>query len=196
MLDGPGMDAYGRSKVLAERAAWDFVEAEGGHIGLTTILPVAVMGPVMGKDISGSNHIVQRMLAGRLPGFPDLWLPIVDVRDVARAHVLAMTAPRAAGQRILISGGPAIPMKRIGAILKEHLGDAGQAGTHPRHPGLRRPPRRPVQRGVPPDRPRPRLRQKVSGDKARDLLGLAPRDPEQAIVAAAESMIHKSLVTS
>ena len=45
-LDGPGMDAYGRSKVLAERAAWDAV-ADGGP-ELVTILPVAVVGPPCG----------------------------------------------------------------------------------------------------------------------------------------------------
>ena len=196
VLDGPGMDAYGRSKVLAERAAWDFVESEGHGTALTTILPVAVMGPVMGKDISGSNHIEQRMLAGRMPGLPNLWIPIVDVRDVARAHLLAMTTPRAAGQRILVSGGSATSMKRIGAILKEHLGDA--AGRVPT-------------RGIPDFVVRLAARfnaefrsvapdlghaKKISGEKARALLGLEPRDPEDAIVAATESMIHKSLVDS
>lgn len=35
---------------------------------------------------------------------------------------------------------------------------------------------------------------KVSGDKASRLLGLQPRDPEDAIIAAAQSMIAHSLV--
>jgi nucleoside-diphosphate-sugar epimerase len=60
---------------------------------LVAILPVAVMGPVIGKEISGANHIVQRSLDGQIPGYPNMWVPIVDVRDVASAHVLAMTAP-------------------------------------------------------------------------------------------------------
>jgi len=47
----------------------------------------------MGKDVSGANHIVQRMLTGDMPGYPELFIPIVDVRDVARAHVLAITHP-------------------------------------------------------------------------------------------------------
>jgi nucleoside-diphosphate-sugar epimerase len=149
------MDADGRSKVLAEQAAWDLVESEGRRSGLTTILPVAVMGPVTGKDISGSNQLIQRMLAGQLPGFPNLWIPIVDVRDVARAHVLA-------------SGIPDFVV-RLAARFNAEFG--------PMAPDLG-------------------YAKKVSGDKARTLLGLAPRDPEEAIVAAAESMVRKSLVTS
>jgi nucleoside-diphosphate-sugar epimerase len=94
VLNGPGMDAYGRSKVLAERAAWEF--ATGAGLELTTMLPVAVMGPVTpGGAVSGANHIVQRMLDGQMPGFPDMHIPIVDVRDVASAHVAAMTIPKA-----------------------------------------------------------------------------------------------------
>ncbi|MDE8453325.1 hypothetical protein PCJ53_29225, partial [Klebsiella pneumoniae] len=91
VLDGPGVDAYGKSKTLAERAAWDFIGAEGGALELTTMLPVAVIGPVMGKDVSGANHIIQRMLDGAMPAVPNLFIPIVDVRDVASAHIMAMT---------------------------------------------------------------------------------------------------------
>ncbi|WFR67857.1 NAD-dependent epimerase/dehydratase family protein [Curtobacterium flaccumfaciens] len=68
-LDGPGMDAYGRSKVLAERAAWEFA-GETGSPELVTILPVAVLGPVMGDAVSGTNHLLQRMLNGGCPGSP------------------------------------------------------------------------------------------------------------------------------
>jgi nucleoside-diphosphate-sugar epimerase len=57
------------------------------------MLPVAVMGPVMGKQISGANHIIQRCLDGQMTGYPNMYIPIVDVRDVAGAHVAAMTAP-------------------------------------------------------------------------------------------------------
>jgi nucleoside-diphosphate-sugar epimerase len=67
VIDGPGVDAYGKSKILAERAAWDFMATEGGSMELVTMLPVAVMGPAMGKEISGANHIIQRRPDARLP---------------------------------------------------------------------------------------------------------------------------------
>ncbi|MEV4510787.1 aldehyde reductase [Dactylosporangium sp. NPDC049525] len=194
VLDGPGVDAYGRSKTLAERAAWDFMAAEGGALELTTILPVAVMGPVLGGDVSGANHIVQRILGGQLPGYPNLWIPIVDVRDVARAHVLAMTAPGAAGQRFLLAGGPAVAMRQIGAILKAHLGDAAArvpARTIPdlvvRVAAVFSAEFRPVAADL-------HFVKEVSTEKARRMLGWQPRASQDAIVAAGESMVAKSLV--
>jgi nucleoside-diphosphate-sugar epimerase len=195
VLDGPGVDAYGASKVLAERAAWDFVRAEGGSTELTTVLPVAVMGPVLGRDVSGANHVVQRCLNGQLPGYPDLYLPIVDVRDVAFAHVAAMTAPGAAGQRFLVAGDdPAMAMREIGAILRDHFGSAA-----------RRVPTRTIPdvvvrvaalfsaefRSVAADLG---FVKQVSNERARRVLGLQPRPARDAVVAAAESMIARSLV--
>jgi nucleoside-diphosphate-sugar epimerase len=66
------------------------------------------------------------MLDGALPAFPNLFIPIVDVRDVARAHILAMTNPSVAGERFLLSNGRPLPMKEIGAIVKTDLGDAAK----------------------------------------------------------------------
>jgi nucleoside-diphosphate-sugar epimerase len=196
VLDGPGVDAYGRSKTLAERAAWDFVRDEGGSTELTTILPVAVMGPVMGTEVSGSNHIVQRLLAGQMPGYPNMAIPIVDVRDVATAHVLAMTADGAAGQRFLLSSGPSMPMKQIGALLREHLGSAAAkvpTRTIPnvvvRIAALFSPEFRPVVAEL-------GLVKKTSHEKASTVLGWTPRPSEEAVVAAGESLVRKSLVAS
>jgi nucleoside-diphosphate-sugar epimerase len=191
VLDGPGVDAYGRSKTLAERAAWDF---EGGAMELATIVPVAVMGPVMGAEVSGANHIVQRILDGQMPAYPNLWIPIVDVRDVAAAHILAMTTPAAAGQRFLVSSGPAIAMRQIGAILRAHLGDAAKRVPTRSLPNAVV---RLAARFSPQFRPAvPDLGyvRRISSDKARRVLGWKPRDAEDAVVASGQSMIKKSLV--
>lgn len=194
-VDGPGVDAYGRSKILSERAAWEFVAREGGSLELVTVLPVAVMGPVLGKDISGANHIVQRILDGDMPGYPDMHIPIVDVRDVAAAHLAAMTTPEAAGQRFLVAGSePPMAMKQIGAVLKEHLGAAAK---------------RVPTRSIPDVVVRLAARFKdefkpvaadlgyvkqISNDKTRRVLGVEPRGAEDAILAAANSMIDKGLL--
>jgi nucleoside-diphosphate-sugar epimerase len=195
-LNGPGVTPYTKSKTLAERAAWDFIEAEGGSLELATILPVAVMGPIMGTAISGSNHIVQRMLAGGMPAFPDVWIPIVDVRDVAVAHAAAMTAPDAAGQRFLVSAGPAIPMKQIGGILRSRLGEAARNVPTRSIPSfvvrlmsLARPEFRPTV-------PDLGYARKLTSAKAGRILGWAPRKPEDAIVAAGESMVARGLFPS
>ncbi|MGH8080870.1 MAG: NAD-dependent epimerase/dehydratase family protein, partial [Lysobacter sp.] len=97
-------DAYRRSKVLAERAAWEFMRSHGGATEFTTVLPAAVFGPVLSRDSWGSVTIVQRMLEGRPGALPRLGFWIVDVRDLAALHILAMSAPQAAGQRYIASG--------------------------------------------------------------------------------------------
>jgi nucleoside-diphosphate-sugar epimerase len=196
ILDGPGVDAYGKSKTLAERAAWDFVTAKSGGMELTAMLPVAVMGPIMGTEITGSNHIIQRMLDGAMPGLPDLYIPIVDVRDVAAAHILAITNPDAAGQRFLLSSGPVISMKQIAAVIRDQLGE-----------GARRVPTRSIPTLV------VRLAalfsaelrstvndlgyvKQLSNAKARHVLGWQPRNPRDAIAAAAQSIVDAGLATA
>lgn len=194
VVDGPGVDAYGKAKTLAERAAWDFVAGEGGNLELTTLLPVAVMGPVMGRDVSGANHIIQRMLDGGMPGFPNLFIPIVDVRDVASAHVLAVTNPQAAGQRFLISNGPALAMKEIGKVVRDTVGDAAKRVPTRSIPDL-------MLRAMGVANPQikallPDLgyAKKSSNEKARSVLGWTARDPHEAIAAAARSMVEKRLI--
>lgn len=194
-LDGPGMDGYGRSKVLAERAAWDFVAGDGAGLELVTLCPVAVMGPVMGRDISGANHIVQNMLTGAMPVAPNLHIPIVDVRDVAAAHVAALGTPQAAWQRFLIaSGEPAIAMRHIAATLREALGDRASKAPTRVLPDL-------VMRVAARFRPEFRaftpelgLIKEPSVASAEQILGLRPRPSREAIVAAGQSMIDRGLV--
>lgn len=190
-LEGPGVDAYGKSKTLAERAAWDFMANEGGAMELTTLLPVAVMGPILGADITGANHLIATMLEGKMPALPNLFIPIVDVRDVASAHVRAMKASRAAGERLLLSNGPAIAMKEIAATLRARLGDAAQQVPTRSIPdvvvrlGALFSPRF---RAIAPDL---RYAKKTSNEKARRLLGWTPGDPHDAIISAAKSMITR-----
>jgi len=121
--DAPGLQAYRRSKTLAERAAWDFMESAYGPTTLTTVLPGAVFGPILGTDNLGSVQVIGRMLRGRMPGTPRIGLEVVDVRDIADMHIRAMTTPEAAGQRFLATG-EFVWMADIAAVLRERLGPA------------------------------------------------------------------------
>jgi dihydroflavonol-4-reductase len=126
--DDPQFDAYRRSKILAERAAWDFVERQSVAVELVTILPGAVFGPVLTKRDQGSVRVIDGLLRGRPPAIPRLGFWVVDVRDLADLHVRAMTSPSAAGQRF-IAAGDFMWMRDIASVLRTGLG--GRAAKVP-----------------------------------------------------------------
>jgi nucleoside-diphosphate-sugar epimerase len=101
------MPAYSRGKTLAERDAWAFVQALAAdrRMELATVNPVYVLGPSLGAGRNASNELVRKLVDREVPGVPRLMLPLVDVRDVAALHLLAMTRTEAAGQRFLACEG-------------------------------------------------------------------------------------------
>jgi dihydroflavonol-4-reductase len=120
-LKDPALSAYGQSKTIAERAAWDLIAASGEATTLAVVNPALVLGPVLSGDYSESVQVVERLMSGRVPGLPRIGFNIVDVRDVADLHIRAMTAPDAAGQRFIAANQFAW-MADIAAILKAQLG--------------------------------------------------------------------------
>ena len=121
----PNVDPYRQSKRLAERAAWDFMTRNGGTTTLTTILPGAVLGPVLARDGAGSVEVIGRLLQGRVPANPRLGFEVVDVRDLADLHILAMVADQAGGQRFL-GVGDFMWMSEISRTLRTALGEAAR----------------------------------------------------------------------
>ncbi|HEY5339198.1 MAG TPA: NAD-dependent epimerase/dehydratase family protein [Rhizomicrobium sp.] len=191
--DGKGLTPYRRSKVIAEKAAWDFINTSGGKTELVTILPTGIFGPVLTTDGLGSVQIVQRLMQGALPGMPHFGMNVVDVRDVADAHIRAMTMSEAAGQRF-IAGSGWLWMDDIGRILRETFGDRAKKVPVRRLPSfvlrllsLFRPELKDVT--VMLDR-----KHDVTSAKAQRVLGWTPRPPETAIVDCADSLIAKNAV--
>jgi dihydroflavonol-4-reductase len=117
------VSAYARSKTLAERAAWDLINASDGKTTLATVNPALVLGPVLDGDASGSAQVVERLLSGRVPGLPRLGFNVVDVRDVADLHIRAMTDPKAAGERFVAAGRYAW-MGELADLLRARLGES------------------------------------------------------------------------
>jgi dihydroflavonol-4-reductase len=124
--DDPSVGAYGRSKTLAERAAWDLIETAGGKTTLAVVNPALVLGPVLSNDVSESIQVVERMMTGRAPGVPRLGFNVVDVRDVADLHIRAMTMSEAAGARFIAAGRWAW-MSEVADVLKQRLDPAAAA---------------------------------------------------------------------
>jgi nucleoside-diphosphate-sugar epimerase len=114
--------AYGKSKVLAEKAAWDIADKHG--MELATVLPGAIIGPLLQVKRQSTGDMVRMMLSGKMPVIPPLSLGFSDVRDLATAHRLAMEVPAAAGNRYICAEGP-LWMKDIAQILKDEFGPHG-----------------------------------------------------------------------
>jgi dihydroflavonol-4-reductase len=189
----PDTSAYVRSKTYAEKAAWDFMTAEGGALELTTINPAAVLGPVLGNDYSASIQIVEKLLKGDFPGNPRLGFPLVDVRDIADLHVRAMTSDKAAGERFLGSG-EFLWMADIAKILRDDLGTRASkvpAGNLPTWLMRILANFDPVVKGVAFELDKSRI---VSHEKATRLLGWNPRPERESIIATAESLIREGVV--
>ncbi|MBQ1090441.1 aldehyde reductase [Streptomyces sp. B93] len=93
---------YARSKTLAEKAAWDF--ARETELELVVLNPSTVLGPLLNADVNTSVELIRRIMRGTLPLLPKIGWDIVDVRDLARLHRLAMETPSAAGNRYIAAG--------------------------------------------------------------------------------------------
>ena len=110
--------AYAKSKTLAERAAWE--SAKGGNMELTVINPGAVFGPSLGAKIDGQSvTMMTKMITGKIPMIPDMAMGMVDVRDVAKLHVAAMTAKGAAGKRFIACTAEPVEMATVAQVLRE-----------------------------------------------------------------------------
>ncbi|MCF8880356.1 aldehyde reductase [Hyphobacterium sp. SN044] len=124
-LDGPNVSAYEKSKTLAERAAWDFIASpEAKGMELSVINPGAILGPALTADMSTSLEIVRQLMARALPACPRIGFPVVDVRDVAAAHLAAMTTPEAAGKRYICTEKQAW-FSEIAKVLDARYGPEG-----------------------------------------------------------------------
>lgn len=123
IVGGGPMSAYVKSKALAERAAWDFMESEGGDLELSVVNPGGIFGPALSKEATSSLGLIGRLLGG-IPGVPDIRFGVVDVRDVAALHLLALDAPEAAGERYIAWADGPVSMIDVAALLKDRLGDA------------------------------------------------------------------------
>jgi nucleoside-diphosphate-sugar epimerase len=184
----PQFDAYRVSKILAERAAWDFVNGEGKSSALTTILPGAVFGPIRDAENLGSVQIIQGMLRGRPGALPRLGFWIVDVRDLADLHIRAMTADAAAGQRF-IAAGEFMWMEDMAKTLRAQLGEQGAKVATRRLPDFVVRLLLPFMANLRSLAPLLGRRFPLNTDKSRKVLAFAPRPAATTLIECARSLL-------
>ncbi|MBJ7338540.1 aldehyde reductase [Mycolicibacterium sp.] len=185
---------YVKSKALAERDAWDLAAANG--IGLTVINPVGIFGPVLGTDVAASVQIVRGLLNGSPPVLPNASFALVDVRDVADLHVMALTSPLAVGQRFLAAADQPVTLPEIAEILRSRLGAAGRRVPRRTAPDWAI---RAVARVVPSLQELSGLLgepKRIDASKATEVLGWQPRSVADTLLDTAESLLDGGFVRS
>lgn len=121
-IDDKLVTNYMRSKVVAERTAWDIIGKQAGT-KLVTILPGAIFGPFMNGRRSSTELLFTSILRGA-PS-PKATHQAVDARDLADLHILAMLDDRADGERFIAQPGE-ITMPQMARLLKDRLGEQGR----------------------------------------------------------------------
>jgi nucleoside-diphosphate-sugar epimerase len=175
--DTPGLAPYPRSKAIAERAAWDFIEAEGGDTQLVVVNPTFIAGPSLVPALRSSLTAFKAIIEGTMPALPRQRFGVVDVRDVAVAHITAMATPAAAGKRyLLVADGPTITWVELAQILHDRLGSAGGRITTDEAPGEELPPLT------------------IHNDRAKQQLRWQPRPAATTIVETADSLRELGLL--
>jgi dihydroflavonol-4-reductase len=123
-IDAPGVTAYAKSKTLAERAAREFVAKEAPGMHYSSVNPGFVLGPMLGRDLGTSAQVIRMFLKGKYPGAPRVSMPCVDVRDVARAHRLALEVDAPSGGRYL-AVAESLWMVEVAGAIRDGLGPQG-----------------------------------------------------------------------
>jgi len=192
-LANPEVMPYPRSKTAAERAARDWIAAEGGDIEFASVNPAAVFGPLLSDDLSTSIEVVKQLLEGKVPMCPDVGFGIIDVRDVADMHYRALTMEGVKDERFVCSG-PFLKFIDVANILKANLGEQARKVPTRRMPDW-------LLKALAIFRPE--LKQVVAelgnvrgGDSGHAMarLGWTMRPPEEAILATAEDLIGRGIV--
>lgn len=188
--------AYPKSKTLAERAAWDFINgAENTNkMEMVAINPPLILGPVPNKIFRTSIELIRTLMLGQVPGVGRIKMGMVDVRDVAAALILAMTTPEAAGNRFLCSADEAMWVKDIADLLHKQYAGHGYKINRFQFPSFM------VRVIALFDKKVSRVIDaldwdyELSNEKAKRILKWTPRSNEEAILSMAESLIEQKFV--
>ncbi len=189
--ENPAISHYSKSKTLAERAAWEFIENENDPFELAVINPALVIGPSLSGDLGESNKAIMMVATGKMPVAVPLQFGYVDVRDVAAAHILAMQNPASNGERFALAEKD-LWYKDVAQVLRSNGFDKAPTFAVPvwlakilaifskelklTIPYLGR------------------LRSVKNTSKAKDILGWNPRPAEESIIEIAQQIQDMGLI--
>jgi nucleoside-diphosphate-sugar epimerase len=192
---GVAVPAYQKSKAIAERAAWDFIEKEGGELELAVVNPVGVFGPVLGKDVGTSVQIVKKLMDGSVPGCPQVYFGAVDARDIADLHIRAMKDPKAKGERFLgVADSGVVSILGVGEIIRAKRPDNAKKVPTMQLPNWLVKTVAFFDASIRQIVPELGRTMEISNEKAKAVLGWTPRSIEESVVDTVDSLVERGLV--
>ncbi len=186
---------YSYSKTLAERLAWKMA-GDQYRWDLVAVNPGLVLGPGLSPHTKAEGVLMMRDLGSGYYTFgaPELEFAIVDVRDVADAHLRAGLAPEATGRHILVS--ETLNLIEIATVLRRRFGDdfPFPRGTVSSFAALMLAPRR----GIPLAVARRNLGFPLRFDnsRARTALGLTFRPAAESVVEHFQQLLDDGVVAA
>lgn len=164
------LPAYIKSKTVAERAAWQFIEKEGNGLQLSVINPVGIFGPALGGISSASLDIaIAGIINGTTNVSGDFTMGVVDVRDVADIHIKAMLHPNAVNERFIASSENVMSFYDVAELIKKERPHLSEKIVSMKPTAGK-------------------FYKEMSNQKARKVLNWNPRTREEAILASVDSL--------
>lgn len=177
---------YRYAKRKAEEIAWHFVKAEQPGFDMAVVNPAFVIGPVLSPRADAQSiRFLKSLLDGSKDEVGADAFGVVDVRDVAQAHVNAMTASLTIDSgafnsnneaRFILSSERTYSMLELATMLH---------GS----PDLRHHYRIPTSAVGP-----QKQNLTYSNKRARHVLGISFRDPRQSMLEGAQSLIKFGII--
>lgn len=187
--DNKRVTPYYKSKTLAEKAAWQY--AKESDLSLSVINPGLILGPVLEEDYGTSAELIVKLMDKSFPGLPHIGFSVVDVRDVAAAHIAAMLNPNSNGERFIVAG-KFMWISEIAEVLSKQ------------YPQYKIPKRAlpnwlvktmsfidPAVKTIVKDLS---FQHKLSDKKAKQQLNWSPRSEQETIIATADSLINQKVI--
>ena len=124
------LPAYVKSKIRAEQAAWDFVSTRNPSkvaFDLVVLNPGLVVGAHLMNTIGkcGSFELIKSILNNETKAIADIMFSPVHVKDVAKAHILAMEMNEAAGKRHIITANESMSLIDIADVIHQEFTPQG-----------------------------------------------------------------------
>ena len=188
--------AYIKSKVRAERAAWDFVAKleDDKKFELAVVNPGLVVGPSLSSKRNGTSvDMIKSILNKEMATLLNWMEPIIDVRDVAAAHIAAMEKPEAAGKRHILSERE-MSMQEIAGVISKEFTPQGYSIPSMTLPKFLAWPMKFFSQDLKTIYPMMGKRLRFNNDRLRNVLEIEPRDSTVSIIETCYSLIERGFV--